>query len=415
MSSRTAVALLIATVLALLAVHALTGKATEPFFNNDETRHVMTGVFFRDFLVDMPLKSPRDYIIRYYLQYPALGFPLWPPLFHVTEGVLMLGLGTSMAVAKGTILIHAALACMFLFLLVRRTHGPQVAVLAAALLGFAPLFFVLSRQVMLDVPTITWILGATFFFVRFLDSKRTSDVLLAGLFSAFAALTRFNAIFLLPVFVVLGLQPGRRWVFRRADTYAAAALVFLLVTPFYALTASQIGWVYGKLAAAKGGASPLTLESLWFYPSLIPRQIGWVLLVPCLVGLVRALSPSQRTRALPYLAITALTYLMLTPVGIRDSRYALSWIPAFAVFGAEGAHALCERLRRPGLFPALGILLVAGTAAQSLAAPAPYVRGYEAAARYVLARTRTAWCCLFDGGLNGNFIYQVRRNDPDRR
>lgn len=310
--SRAAVGLAAAAVLALLVVHAITGNPSEPFFNNDETRHVMTGVFFRDLLTDMPIKNPRDYIIRYYMQYPALGFPLWPPLFHATEGVLMLGLGTSIAVAKR----------------------------------------------------------------------------------------------------------GRTWIFRRAATYRAAALALVLVVPFYALTASELGWVYGKLLGARssgGGATPMTLESLWFYPSRIPGQIGWILLIPCLIGLARALAPSQRSRALPYLAITAVTYVMLTPMGIRESRYALSWIPALAVFGAEGTLALCERLRRPGLFPALGILLVAGTATESLAVPAPYLQGYEAAARYVHARTRTAWCCLFDGGLNGNFIYQFRRNDPDRK
>jgi hypothetical protein len=43
------------------------------------------------------------------------------------------------------------------------------------------------------------------------------------------------------------------------------------------------------------------------------------------------------------------------------------------------------------------------------------VRGYEEAARFVTRGTAGTRVCLFDGKLEGNFIYQVRRQDPDRR
>ena len=189
-NERTAIRVALASILVFLIVQAITYQPGEPFYNNDETRHVMTGVFFRDFLGDFPIAHPRDYVIRYYLQYPALGFPLWPPMFHFTEGLFMALFGTSFLVSKAVVLAFAGLACFYMFLLVRRTHGGEVAALALPLLAFTPLFFELSHQVMLEVPTLALALGATYHFVRFLDLERRSDLFAAALLSALAALRR---------------------------------------------------------------------------------------------------------------------------------------------------------------------------------------------------------------------------------
>ncbi len=60
---RSTVLHLIVLALALLAFHLVTGHASEPFFNNDETRHTMTGVFVRDALADFPgsFRDPKAY------------------------------------------------------------------------------------------------------------------------------------------------------------------------------------------------------------------------------------------------------------------------------------------------------------------------------------------------------------------
>jgi len=79
--------LLFSLLLALGLIYALAYQASEPFYNNDETRHVMTGLYFRDLLHDMPVSHLRDYTIHYYLQYPALGLLVWPPFFYFIEGL----------------------------------------------------------------------------------------------------------------------------------------------------------------------------------------------------------------------------------------------------------------------------------------------------------------------------------------
>ena len=99
----------IAGVLLVLGLaQALAWQPSEPFYNNDENRHVMTGVFFHDFLADLPPHGLRDYATQYYMQYPALGLMVWPPLFYGIEGAFMLVFGASYAAALGLIGLFSA-------------------------------------------------------------------------------------------------------------------------------------------------------------------------------------------------------------------------------------------------------------------------------------------------------------------
>ncbi len=59
-SRRTSRLLLLGSLVLLALMHAATHQPSEPFFRSDETRHVMTGVFFRDALVDLPVTSLRQ-------------------------------------------------------------------------------------------------------------------------------------------------------------------------------------------------------------------------------------------------------------------------------------------------------------------------------------------------------------------
>ena len=81
-----------AAIFAVLGVaHVFCSPVGEPYKNNDETRQVMTGVFVRDAIRDLPASAadPRGYAVRYYAQYPALGLLVWPPFFHLVEGLAM--------------------------------------------------------------------------------------------------------------------------------------------------------------------------------------------------------------------------------------------------------------------------------------------------------------------------------------
>jgi len=396
----------LAGVLLVLALaQVLTWQPSEPFFNNDETRHVMTGVFFRDLLVDLPLDRLRSYAVEYYLQYPALGVLVWPPLFYGIEGLFMLVFGTSFLVAKALVGLFSAMACAYLFLLVRRTHGTVAAVIAALLLGLSPMVFQLSRQVMLEMPALAFALAAVFYFVRYLDLQRRSDVFLAAAASAAFALTRYDAHFLLLFFLLCLLCLRRFDLLRRREVWLASALALAVVVPIYLPMLREFGRTHFRVTV-QGGSG---LGGLWYYSGNLPGQIGWALLVPALVGLVSALRPERRRATWPYLALTAATWLAFAPLAELQVRHSIYWVPAFALFAVEGIEWIASRTRT-----VVAVIVVCAALWTVVRSPSPYVRGYETAAQYVVANTGSRFSFM-DGFLNGGFIYQVRRHDPGRR
>jgi hypothetical protein len=417
------VLLLLGLLAPLVLAHALRYQPTEPFFNNDETRHVMTGVFFRDLFADRPVAELPDYALRYYVQYPALGLLVWPPFFYVVEGLFMLAFGTSVVTAKVLVALFAAAACVYLFLLAERTHGRPVAAVAVLLFGFAPLVFAFSRQVMLEVPTVACALAAVYHCRLYLDGSRRRDLFLCAAATACAALTRFDGIFLAPLFLVWLLGERRLGVLRRREVLLAAGLAIVAVLPFYALTLRGFGGAH--LQAVRTGTTDdstgfLAPQNFVYYPSIVPQQIGWFAVAPALFGLGLALTPGRRARSWPYLALVAATYVTFTPMAEIEPRHAIYWVPALAVLAADGVLAFARGRTQYSVLStqysgALAGVVILGTIWLTCREPAPYVRGYEEAARYVVEHTDDSPTCMFDSFLNGDFIYQVRRLDPDRR
>jgi hypothetical protein len=408
---------LLAVLLALSAAYVFAYKVSEPFYYNDETRHLMSGVYFRDLFQDMPVRHLRDYTVNYYLQYPALGLLIWPPFFYLLEGLLMSVFGTSIIVPKMLVGLFGMLACAYLFYLVRRSHDVSRATVAVLILGLSPLVFTLSHYVMLEVPTMALGLAATYHFVKYLDVEKRRDLLLAGLFSTLAALTRFDAVYLVPLFVILLIVRRRQSIIWRKEVLAVAGLALLLVLPFYALTASYVGWLH--LKQVSDTLRPdfprfFSLQRLLYYPAYLREQVTIFALLPMAVGLVSSLT-ARRKQSWTYLVVVFVTYLTFTPIGEMDTRHTIYWIPALSLFAADGIAFVAHRLGAPRLYLPLAALVVTGMALSVLATPLGFVRGYGEAARYVVANSDTSPYCLFVGTLNGDFIYQVSRHDPARR
>ena len=411
--------------LAPLAVLAFeiwyTAQPTEPFFNNDETRHLMTGVFFRDMLVDGGWRSPRDYAVQYYLQYPVLGLLVWPPLFYLIEGAVMLVFGTSLLVGKLLVVAFAVMACGYLFALVSRTHDRWTATVASLFFVLSPLVLEHSRQVMLEIPALAFMMAALYHAVVHLETERRLHLWLAGFASAAAVLTRFDAAVIAPgLLLVLWLRRDWRVAFRR-ETWFALVAAGLVTLPVVWLTVTEFGAVHLSTIVPADAAQPVIrrmLSAALYYPRSLPDQLGWFVLVPALLGTIVALASGDRRRpAAPYLAMIAATYVTFSAIDEKVPRHSLAWVPAFAALAAYALSLTRGRwlAGRPFGAEMLVAAVIISTAVGSWQTPAPYVRGYAAAAEYVVSRTSASRFVLFDGFLDGDFTYQVRRRDPGRK
>lgn len=419
--------LLVIAALPLVA-HFLMQSPAEPIFDGDSNRHVATSVFFRDLLTDMPLSNPKTYAEQYYEQYPALGLLVWPPLFHGVCGLLMLFFGTSTVVARCLIAATFVSSAFSVYRLARRSSDSDTASAVTILFGLFPTVFAYSRDVMLEVPTVCLCLLSIEFFTHWLDQNRARSLYFAAAFAAFAALTRFDAVLLIPFYACMLTFHGAWKQLRTRHVAFASLLAILILLPVYAVIVREAGKLHLRQATESVGGSVdgtangfLASKNLTFYPMALPEQCGNLIAIMCPIGILFALWRSDRKRHSVFFSLTIATYLTFTPLAELRSRHAIYWLPAvawFAIVAIREMTALVQSRFGSGLSRALPLtaycLAFAITARTALAQPSWRVEGYADAASYVVEHTNQGDKVFFDGWWDGNFTYHVRHLDPTR-
>jgi len=413
--NRLQVALLL-VVLGLVGVVVLRGVSVGEFhFNVDEAQQSVTGLFFADFLRDLPLSNPVGYAYQYYAQYPALGLVHWPPFFHFSEGVMFLLLGPSVVAARLTVLIFALIGLFFWYRLVCELQNEWAAAVSTVLLAFLPTMLLFEKLVMLEIPAMAMCMGATYLWVRYLREGSGWSLAWFTLLASLALLTKQHTVYL-AVFCLLTLLGFGRW--RRLGSWkliAAFLVSLLLVGPFY--------WLAFRLHLSTIITDTLHIVrsneiSYWEYfqlfPKMLPDQLGMVLLVLSFIGIASCWWTGRREITVVMLSWIASCYVVLTLVAYPESRQIMFWLPPFSYFAV--APLTTSRLPRRFIpVAAVVVLGLAGTTTiRAWGYQRPYISGYEKVAREVVQSSKSPFV-LFDGEVPGNFVFFMRAHDPERR
>ena len=381
----------------------------EPFYNNDETRHVMNGVFLRDFLVDRPVTHPLNYAYEYYAKYPAIAVPHWPPFFYFVEGLFFLVFGISVWASRLAILGFALLGAYFWYRIAER-YGPRSRALVSALVFcLLPVVIVFESVTMLEIPQVALCLGTIFFWLRWVERERAADVWAMAGFAAAAMLTSQKSVFL-AVFLGLDLLLNRRFQLLR-NWHLGAALIASLtaVVPWYLLSFRMLTTSYRR-AIGDNFQHVARLQTVLYYPRNLPGQLGIVLLILACIGICWvAFRRQSQYRFLLLWVFSA--YLSFTLIREKEPRHIIIWLPPLVYFALLGIEAVWPWRR--WLWVAYGALalyfLVIGIRFQR-----PRLKGVEDAARFVLAQPGSD-IVYYQGRLNGDFIFYVRQLDPQKR
>ncbi|HVN19457.1 MAG TPA: glycosyltransferase family 39 protein [Dongiaceae bacterium] len=398
--------LVISTVVIIHGIHR-----GEFSYNVDETQHAMTGFFVADLIRDHPLRHPVEYAYQYYAQYPALsGVIHWPPFFYLFEGVTFLLLGPSVVSARLVILAFSLLGITFWFLMLRELQNQWLAAAASIFLACAPSVLLFEKAVMLEMPCLAFCLPAIWFWTRYLLQKKPADVYLFALFASAAALTKQNAVYLIPFCLFSGSILSGWRLFVRPAVLKAMVIGLVLSAPFYTVV-YLVHWKTIAMDLTEKNASKAQAAS--FYWKAIPDQIGWVTILLAIVGVVtsrRWATPKVTTIMLSWIAAC---YVTFTLIGHKEPRYAMYWIPPFTYFALG---PLFSYFRKPPLRIAAGaaaVVLIGSSVVFAWSFQRPYIAGYEQAAERVTQISK-AGVILYDAPLAGNFIFFLHANDAGR-
>lgn len=416
----------IALVLALALAGAVLLFASAPhlgeFWWSDAPRHALNGVFLHDLLANLPWRDPAGWAMQYYVQYPALTILFYPPLFYVVAAGFVAVLGVSHATLLIAVLAHFVAFAVGLHLLARRWLPAPIA-LAVALAGMAaPGLALWGRQVMLEIPSLTFAVWGMLVLRRYADTAaeggRAWRLHLGLLLLLCAVYSKLSAIFLLPVAAMILLAADPRAA-RRQRHWLAAVWAGLALLPAVWLTLRFGSANVQSVVAIADAAVPKWSVAGWtWYARQLPLLLGWPLLVAALAGLGLVLlgrgggAPGAARRADLALVFGWLLvgYVFFSLIDLKEARHATLILPPLLLAAGLALAALAGRLPRTGIAgAALGAALLALTAVGTARnAPVPYFTGYREAALWLAGNAPRDAVIVFSGKRDGSFVFNMR-------
>jgi hypothetical protein len=380
--------------------------------NFDESIHAMSGYFFLDFARELPLSHPVAYAQLYYAHYPALsGLVHWPPVFYVCEALSFGIFGPSVASARFTVLCFSLLGIVFWFRLIRTFLGEWPAAFSSLMAALVPSLLLYEKSVMLEVPVLAVCTAAIYYWVRYCDEERTSDLYVFAACTAVAALVKYTSFCLVPFCILTTLAMGKLRLVLRWRTLLAMALVAVAIGYYYYLFFT-LHWASTSNFTHLQHAN--TLDAVVYYCVVAREQLGWPLLLLSVAGMLTCRLWDKSNGSKVMFCWIAACYLTFSMLEIKQGRHVLFWIPAFVYFATGFLLSAWRQkaVRLAGRAAAIVLLCCAILAGWSY--QRPYVEGYEAVAQ-TIASLSDHGVILYDANLLGTFTFYLHKRDPQRR
>ena len=316
----------------------------------DACSHAMDGVLIHDWLRAGPSAwwSPMEFATRQYAHHPTLGIGrVYPPGFAVVEAAFFGMFGVSAVSARLCVVAFGMFAAAGCYLVTRRLTSPLVAVCSTAFFISMPGIVWWTRQTMLEMPTLCVMIWTCLAALRYVEKPGWWRLaVLVGLTLA-VPLFKQTGVFLVPVLgLILIAEAFRRRIPVRHLIVATLSVVVPLALLFgYMLSHRGDATHMARVVSlGKPLASWLSWSSLSYYPSLLPGQVGLVVLSLALVGAVVWLRGLTWAGSLPlvYLVVFA---LMSVLIQAKEPRYAFFGLLPIAMLAGAGAAWLITRLR----------------------------------------------------------------------
>jgi uncharacterized membrane protein len=390
----------------------------ELHFNNDETRHAMTGVFFHDLIKDAPWRDLDGYTWHYYARYPALGIIAWPPFFYAVEALFYFALGITPVAGRLAIILFSLIGLIFWYKLVRRMYGTRIAFFGSLLFVTNPYILLYSKVIMLEIPSLALSVAAIYFFYTYLERNKKTHAYYWAISFTLAIMTKIHTIFLVPMFLLYVFVKKRWDIFKRREVLQGILIVALVTVPYNIFAFKvQSGRLLSEVTRGSAIESPfLNWKGYLFYILHLPEQLGWIVLMLSVLYVLLVLIGKQEYRTHSLFLIWILCcFALFFLIAQKAPRFTIYWIPPFLLFAVLFIDRLpyyVKGLRLANL--ALSILSVV-LVVQAISFKKEYVRGYEEAARFIVEHEPKNATLFFHGYYDGNFLFHLRKYDPERK
>ncbi len=383
------------------------------FRHPDAWSHAMNGVFLLDLAKAMPVGHAWEFTLNYFAKYPAISLPYHPPGFPVFEAIVFWLLGVSVVSARVTVVLFGVLAILAWYKLVQRTHDRSVALFSGLLLAGNAMVVELSRQVMLEVPTLAMVVISIYLLHMAVESRSRGCLYLWALTAGAVVWFKQTAGFVVPLSLSYFMWMWRDFRPRFKDIAGSLAIVFAALVPMALIT-----WYFARFALVQvvagtkryGFAKP-SMSNWLHYFRVLPDHVPAAVLIAAGLSLVIVIWKKLWCRHMVYLLWFVWTYIVISYTSTKSARYAFFLIPPIYLFACSLIDVV--KLRFLGIRVAnvlLGCLclLQCGVAYRT---ETLVMGGFEDAARYVKENWK-GQSVVISALSHGNFTFNIRKLDP---
>jgi len=257
-----------------------------------------------------------------------------------------------LSAARSVMIVTCALGVLFVYGFARELFGVRSGILAALLYALSPNVLAHGRLITPDGVLTAFCVGAVFASWRSLRSRRTRDVVLAGVLLGLALLAKFTALLLLPVIGALfgaDAVRRRRWPRAGAAVFGLAGALLLVgyrLDPGPLLDGLRFQYEHASAGHAGFLLGKYSDTGWWYYIPVafaLKTPIAFLVLLGWATGDLVRRGPAacwldEAAVLLPPVAFFGFFTLVPQSIGLRYVLPALPFLFVFAsrVVGGEG-------------------------------------------------------------------------------
>lgn len=382
----------------------------------DGPQYANAAVMIHNWILSGDLLHPYQFAQRQYVQYPAFHLPFHPPAYPFLLALFFLATGVSYISARVFVALCLGMAGYFFYLILRRMNTDRMVALGCALVLLTiPEVTRWSRDTMSEVPALAFVLAASYFFLRWLESNKFRHCFMAFALAEAAFLSRVITAGVIPAWFLFILLTRRKSKLTSIPLWLLT-VIYLLVNAGWTVFVSrfskfEMGLVGTSATAAKNHL--LSWDTVSFYLFHLPEMAGWGTLVMAALGLVGALLLWKREALGIYWVswlIASCTFLFVLRL-FPEQRYFFYILPGFPGLAAILFTRHMNKTVRTWIAPALlGLCLV--TNLIYLTHIPKGLLGYESVAQQ-LAQTNIPGNIMSLGWANQDFIFHYQASKPN--
>src|SRR3990167_121203 len=288
----------------------------------------------------------------------------YPPLFYISSYPFYKILGTSSDSGCLTNSIFLILLIFSTYGIANNLYGKRAGILSALLVSTYNVVSTHSRQYLLEMSLISTVTLTIYFLLKSNTFKERRYSIAFGIAAGIGMLTRWNFLFFVFPVIIYKIYKTVNSQQSTVNSQIKNILISLIISiiifsPWYVANTGNIllnaGVSIKDSAVIEGDPHGLNIENFMYYLQAVNEQVSSPLWLLFIIGFSLYLYRYKENRDLSIFWWFIGSYIVVTAIANKDSRYSMHYLPAVAIFSTFWIKDIKSAIVKNGLS---GIIII---------------------------------------------------------